>query len=246
MSIKLVTAPDVEPVTLDDVGGQCRADLTSEAGTVNGYITAIRQRVENDLRRALITQTVDLVLDAFPISTARNPFAAVEIPLPPLQSVVSVKYTDTYGVVQTLANTEYVVNTDSTPGRVMPAYGKVWPATLDFPGAVRVQFVAGYGGPVAWDVAAVYAIGAHVLYTDGNTYRKTATTAAGVVCTDLTKWALDHPGYAVPQCIRNWMLLNIAAMYENRESIIIGQGGVIELNTLADSLLDPERWEVRV
>lgn len=246
MTTRIVTAPIAEPVTLADMEGQCRATLTSETVTVNGYITAIRQRVENDLRRSLITQTVDLVLDSFPCPSSRNPFAALEIPLPPLQSVVSVKYLSADGILSTLDASEYVVDTDTTPGRIIPAYGKTWPSTLPYPGSVRVQFVAGYGGPVAWDALAVYPVDARVLYTNGNTYKKTAVTVAGIVCTDATKWVLDHPGFAVPQCIRNWMMLNIAAMYENREALIIGQGGVISLTTMADSLLDPERWEVRV
>lgn len=200
MSIKLITPPTVEPITLADVEGQCNTDdLTAQAGTVNGYIVAVRQRVENDLRRTLITTTRDLILDSFPCSE-RNPFAAIEIPLPPLQSVISVKYLSTENVLTTLDAGEYVVDTDSTPGRVMPAYGKTWPSTLDYPGSVRVQFVAGYG-----DAAA-----------------------------------------DVPQCIKNWMLLNVGALYENREVLTIGNGGVIDLTTMADSLLDPERWEVRV
>jgi len=200
MRVKVVTAPAVEPVTLSDVEGQCRTGLAGEVSAVTGYITAIRQRVENDLRRTLITTTYDLVLDAFPASSCRNPFAVVEIPLPPLQSVVSIKYLSTDQVLATLDAAEYVVDIDSTPGRVMPAYGKVWPATLDYPGAVKIQFVAGYGS------------------TDA----------------------------AVPECIRTWMLLNTANLYEHRETLSIGSGGVIEMETLADSLLDPERWEIRV
>ena len=96
----------------------------------------------------------------------------------------------------------YVVDTDSTPGRVMPAYGKAWPATLDYPGSVRVQFTSGYG-----DTA-------------------------------------DD----VPQCIKNWMLLNVANLFENRESESVSDSRMsqIDLSTMADSLLDPERWEVRV
>lgn len=201
MAIKVITSPAIEPVSLIDVEGQCNTgDLTEQADTVNGYIVAIRQKVENDLRRTMITTTRDLVLDSFPCSSTRNPFAALEIPLPPLQSVVSVKYLSTDHVLTTLDAAEYVVDTDSTPGRVMPAYGKVWPSTLDYPGSIRVQFVAGYGDDAA----------------------------------------------DVPQCIRNFMLLNISALYENREVLTIGQGGVIDLTTMADSLLDPERWEVRV
>lgn len=246
MSTRIVTAPIVEPVTLSDVEGQCQLAIPSDqVATVNGYITAIRQRAENDLRRALITTTLELVLDAFPATSQRNPFAALEIPLPPLQSVVSVKYLSVDGALTTLADTEYVVDPDSEPGRIIPAYGKTWPSTLPFPGSVRVQFVAGYGAPAAWDAAEVYPIDVRVLYTNGNTYRKTAVSAAGVVCTDATKWELDHQGYAVPQCIRNWMLLNIANLYEQRETIIIGTINP-ELTTLADPLLDPERWEVRV
>jgi uncharacterized phiE125 gp8 family phage protein len=200
MSVKVITAPLVEPIALIDVEGQClTGDLSAQADTVSGYITAIRQRVENDLRRTLLTTTLDLVLDAFPCSSTRNPFAALEIPAPPLQSVVSIIYRSIDGDMVTLGATEYVVDTDSTPGRVMPAYGKVWPATLDYPGSVRVQFVAGYGDTES-----------------------------------------------VPQCIKNWMLLQIGALMENKEVLTIGQGGIIDLTTMADSLLDPERWEVRV
>jgi len=200
MALKLVTPPTVEPLTMADVEAQTRADLTTESELVEGYISAVRARAEVELRRALLTQTWDLVLDAFPTSTARNPFAALEINLPPLQSITHIKYLSTDNVLTTLAASEYVVDLDSTPGRVTPAYGKVWPSTLDYPGAVRIRFVAGYGDEV-----------------------------------------MD-----VPQCIRHWMLMNVATLYENRESLTIGNGGVIELKTLADSLLDPERWEVRL
>ena len=249
MTTKLITAPLVEPVTLDDIEGQCQTSIPSDqVDTVIGYIAAIRQKCENELRRALITQTHDLILDAFPAPSRRNPFAAIEIPLPPLQSVVSVKYMSADHVLTTLDPSLYVIDPDSTPGRVLPAYGQIWPATLDYPGSVRVQFVAGYGGPVAWDPLTVYPVDARMFYTNGNTYRKTAVTLAGVLPTVTASWALDSPGYAVPQCIRNWMKLNISNLYENRESESVSDSRMsqIDLSTMADSLLDPERWEVRV
>jgi len=245
MALKIVTPPLTEPITISDVEAQIQFALPDDQETlVEGYIVAVRQKVELALRRALVTQTHDLTMHEFPAPHARNPFAAIEIPLPPLQSV-TITYLSTAGTMTALDAADYVVDTDSTPGRVTPAYGKTWPATLDYPGAVRVQFVAGYGGPLAWDAARVYLVDERMLYTNGTTYRKTATSAAGVLPTDATKWVVDHPGYAVPQCIRNWMLLNTANLYENRETIIIGSINS-ELDTLADSLLDPERWEVRV
>lgn len=211
MALKLITPPAAEPLALSDIEAQVRGDLFDESALVEGYIKAIRQRAELELRRALITQTWDLVLDAFPTPTARNPFAALEIPLPPLQSITSIQYLATAGQFVTLAPEDYTVDTDSTPGKVMPAYGKTWPVTLDYPGAVRVRFVAGYGPIIPEEPDP------DVTYPDN-----------------------------VPQCIKNWMKLNVASLYENRESLVIGSGGVIELTTLADSLLDPERWEVRV
>jgi hypothetical protein len=37
------------------------------------------------------------------------------------------------------------VDAKSEPGRIVPAYGKVWPSTRYEPNAVQVRFVAGYG-----------------------------------------------------------------------------------------------------
>jgi len=203
MSLKLVTAPEVEPIIQADVEAQLQYELpVDQVSLVNGFISAIRQKAEVALRRALITQTWNLALDGFPGPSLCNPFAMIEVPLPPLQSVVSIGYLSTDNVLTVLNAGDYVVDLESTPGRITPAYGKTWPQTLNFPGSVRVQFVAGYGDEA----------------TD------------------------------VPQCIKQWCLLNIAALYENRESesVVNGRGVVIDLSTMADSLLDAERWEVRV
>jgi uncharacterized phiE125 gp8 family phage protein len=204
MTLSLVTAPTVEPLTVADIEQQCRTGaggLAAESVLVGGYISAVRQKAEVALRRQLITATWNLTLDAFPAPSRSNPFALIEIPLPPLQSVVSVKYLSVDNTLITLDPSLYVVDL-ATPGRIIPAYGQTWPATLDFPGTVRVQFVAGYGDS-----------------------------------------AED-----VPDCIKTWMLLNVANLYENRESESVSDSRMsqIDLTTMADSLLDPERWEVRV
>ena len=43
---------------------------------------------------------------------------------------------------------------------------------------------------------------------------------------------------SVPESIRAWILMNVASLYENRESVTVGKGQLVELNTFADSLLD--------
>lgn len=198
--MKQITPPESEPLALSDVEAQIQYPLPDDQRVlVGGFISAIRQRAEVELHRAIIAQTWEVSFDAFPTSTARNPFAAIILPLPPLQSVESVTYTDQGGNVQTLAADAYVVD-DSTPARILPAYGTTWPETLDYPNSVRVRFKCGYGDDMS----------------------------------------------TVPACIRQWMLLNVANLYEHRETLSLGMGNVLEMKTLADSLLDPERWEVRV
>ena len=59
--------------------------------------------------------------------------------------MATVKYLDVDGVQQTLAGTEYLVDVDSQPGYVVPAYGKAWPATYAQVNAVKVRYTAGYG-----------------------------------------------------------------------------------------------------
>ena len=101
-------------------------------------VRAARRRAEAKLRRSIITQTLRLYLDGFPSDR-------ITLPRPSLQSVSSIKYTDTDGVEQTLAATEYRVDNFMAPARVEPAYGKSWPATRQQSNTVCIEYVAGYG-----------------------------------------------------------------------------------------------------
>jgi len=99
--------------------------------------------VEAQTWRALVTQTWDLCLDAWPTD------AFIELPYPPVQSVTSITYTDADGIVTTLPTTEYGVDTAADPGRVTLKYGKSWPGvTLGTVNPIVVRFVAGYGAAV--------------------------------------------------------------------------------------------------
>jgi uncharacterized phiE125 gp8 family phage protein len=64
--------------------------------------------------------------------------------------VASIKYVDPAGIIQTLDPTMYQVE-PGAPGRIYPAYGKSWPAVRAIPGAITVNYTAGYG-PAATDV----------------------------------------------------------------------------------------------
>lgn len=84
------------------------------------------------LGRCLGVQTWRLTLDCFPAGSVR-------LPLPPFRSVESIKYLDRNGDEQTLAPTAYKV---SATGIVAPATD--WPVTWEIPGAVSIEFTAGY------------------------------------------------------------------------------------------------------
>jgi uncharacterized phiE125 gp8 family phage protein len=62
----LLTPPAVEPLTLDEAKSYLRIDAADEDATVTALIAAARLHVEGLTRRALITQTWRLSLDAWP------------------------------------------------------------------------------------------------------------------------------------------------------------------------------------
>lgn len=118
------------------LGAGAPATNTTSDPLIALFITAARQHAETMLKRKIITQTLDLHLDAFP---------CWEIRLMPLQSVTSITYVDTDGVTQTLASDQYLVDTKTDIARITPAYGLVWPIPRWQHNAVTVRFVAGYG-----------------------------------------------------------------------------------------------------
>lgn len=147
MALKLVTPPTEEPVTLAEAKAHLRVDGADEDSLIGCLITASRQWCEGYQNRAYVTQTWDLVLDEWP---SEPPVDRIRIPLPPLQSVASVKYTDADGVQATMPASDYLVDVASQPGRLVLAYGKSWPTeTLRPAAAIEIRFTAGYGAAAA-------------------------------------------------------------------------------------------------
>jgi uncharacterized phiE125 gp8 family phage protein len=124
-----------------DVSVVLQSGITTEDTLITSLIKSARQWVEKYLNRQLITATWYLYLDAFPAVDY------IRLPLPPLQSVTAITYTDTDGTAHTLAATEYDVDTyDQWAPKVSLKYGKSWPSTTLRPyNGVCVEFVCGYG-----------------------------------------------------------------------------------------------------
>lgn len=140
MAHKLITAPTVEPIDVATLKAWCRIDASDEDAILTGLcIPAARQACETATGRALITQTWEAVLDAWPASSA------IELLRAPVLAITSVKYIDTNGVEQTLDSSAYALDKDSEPGWLLPAYGTDWPEARDTANAIRVRYTAGYG-----------------------------------------------------------------------------------------------------
>lgn len=141
-ALTLVTGVTVanEPVTLIEAKEHLSIDRTivHHDNMIQRLIIAARQRIEQISNRALVTQTWDFFLDRFPSNAW-----AIAVPLPPLQSVTSVKYIDVDGAQQTWTSTLFKVDTASSPGRIVPVFGEVYPSIRLEINAVEVRFVAG-------------------------------------------------------------------------------------------------------
>jgi|SRR5262245_10856195 len=138
-SLRIITPPTVQPLTLVETKEHLRVDFTEEDTLIGLYIEAATSFIEKFLGRALVTQVWEMAIDQFPTDGKKT----IAIPLPPLQSVISIKYDDSNMVEQTVSPSGYMVDTISEPGRVMPA-SVGWPATYNGIGNVRIQFKAGY------------------------------------------------------------------------------------------------------
>jgi uncharacterized phiE125 gp8 family phage protein len=140
MALTLITPAAEEPITTSEakLSPSLRVATATDDTAIGTLITTARKLAETYTLHALVTQTWELVLDGFPTG-------GIIVPMPPLQSVSSIKYIDGNGDEQTLDALLYSVDDDSIPGLIVPAYGETWPTTRDEVNAVRVRFVAGFG-----------------------------------------------------------------------------------------------------
>lgn len=140
LQIKVVTPPAVEPITLTEAKLHCKVDLTTDDDLITALIVAAREEIERRTWRALITQTLELILSDWPGANV------IELPRAPLQSITSVKYKDRDGNETTWDSANYHAGTDSVPGVLILAWDASWPSgDLYAVEPIRIRYVAGYG-----------------------------------------------------------------------------------------------------
>ncbi|MDP3650899.1 MAG: head-tail connector protein [Rhodoferax sp.] len=185
MALKLITAATALAVSVVEAKLHLRVDGTDEDTLISDHITTATELAEQATGRAIMPQTWELALNAFPT-------LSLQITRVPAASVTTLKYVDSAGALQTLDSGLYILDNADDYGHayVIPVYAGTWPATRDQVNAVALRYVAGYANAAA-----------------------------------------------VPQSIKAWIKLMVGALYENRESETVGNGGAITLG-FADRLLD--------
>lgn len=156
----LITPPAVEPVSLGQAKLHLRVDYDSDDTLISTLITAARQICETRLRQALITQTWLYMIDDFPwgggyynrqirregpsqIWLPSNT-GILQLPRPPVQSIVSIQYYDYNSNLNTIPANLYNFSV-GTPSRIQPVFGSVWPIAQPRIDAVQITYVCGYG-----------------------------------------------------------------------------------------------------
>ncbi len=221
---QLVAPPVVEPVSLQQVKSWIKQDQDDDDPLILGLIAAARDLCETFTQRAFVTQTWNMVMDAFPgyvdhrnvgqqsirtLSSGAwellgNRWGFV-LPFSPVSAVNSLTYNDQYGNAMTMTSgVNYFADIISSPARVVPVFATFWPLTQYAPNAITCNFTCGYGVPT--------------FDPDGN--------------------PLSNP---VPQAICTAILFLVSWMYNNRDSQIVTTA-VIHDNPTLMSLL----WQYKV
>lgn len=135
MSLRLVTAPNVRPVTTADMKLHLRVDHNDEDDLIEALIETATKSAEHIMGRAVMHQHWQLLTDSFENLVMRKPIVT---------EVTTVKYVDTDGDLTTLHNSVYqeVLGSEYEP-YITLAYGKEWPLFRSQPECVQVNFTCG-------------------------------------------------------------------------------------------------------
>lgn len=199
MTIRTITEPTVEPITLADAKTHLHEDLSdaSNDALITTLIAVARQAAEHKIQRALMLQTLEQTLDAFPVATDENPRAAIVLEMPPVVDVTSVTYTAADGSTVVLSNTLYTLDAAREPAQLVPSYTVgAWPSTQGSIAAVRVRYRSGYSASATASVAQAAvpaAIRQWMLLAVGDMYhRRAASGEKPAVAHDFVDGLLDR------------------------------------------------------
>jgi uncharacterized phiE125 gp8 family phage protein len=185
MTTTLVTAPVSRPLSIGYVKKHLIINDDNDDVLIELLLDSATAQVEGITNRKLITQTWKYFLSEWPDGEY------IALPFGELQSVTHVKYKDTAGTQTTWSAAEYIVDTDSEPGRVVLDYGETWPGDDLYPSnPIEIQFVCGYGAVADVSAPAPLLHAIMLLVANGYENRQTYLNGTAMVATEV-------PGYLI-------------------------------------------------
>ena len=160
-SVTVVTPPAAEPVTLAEAKAWLRIDGTAEDTIITSLISEAREIAETYTRRAFITRTLKLTLDAWPRRAGQEPWwdgvremalselsqatiaTAVPLPFAPLNEITSVKTFDSDDTESVMSPADY--QEDTAGSRLCLKRNASWPSNLRPHAGIEIEYIAGYG-----------------------------------------------------------------------------------------------------
>lgn len=159
VSLSLITAPNCEPVSLQEVKSWARITDNDDDALLQNIITSARQEAEKYLRSVLITQTWEATFDlqgtslndvlgdgVYEMAITElygNVPNVIALPYAPIQSIITIKTFDLNNTLTTYDAANYTL--DTAGGRVLLNQGASWPSNMRRNAAMQIRYVAGYG-----------------------------------------------------------------------------------------------------
>lgn len=164
---KVIVAAAEEPVTVEEARAHLEAPAYEDSDVdpiddtmIEGWLGAAREMCEQFLGLSLAPQTLEIALDSWP-TLAVDGVTAIELPMGPVLSIVEVmtpaaESFDTDDVDSDIAGDlpiyadgevnpdQYTLDNYSRPARLVPVAG--WPSITTATNAIKVRYLAGYGG----------------------------------------------------------------------------------------------------
>lgn len=184
-SIREIEAPTARPVTLAQAKAQCNiesADLNHDV-LLERLIKAARQHAERYMGRRIIEQTIELVLDGWPVE------GYLELHGGELRELLAIYYRDSDDVEQTWAAAEYRADDAAIPARVFPLRGYSFPGLSGLPASVRIRYKVGYppgtGSPTDYAANVPEDIKQAILLMVGTWFENREETIVGTISSQL-------------------------------------------------------------
>lgn len=172
---RVTIPPTVLPVSVADATNELGLELT-DMPRVERAIRTATELAEAYTNRSLITRTIQLQLDTFPVGNipwwdgvregsirmfTRDAF--IPLPKPPALTLVSFQYYNLSNVLTTVNAGTYYLDTMNEPARLILNYGSSWPSDARDRASVQITYTAGYGAnAAALPTAFIEAIMLHV------------------------------------------------------------------------------------